>query len=36
MSTGSPVKRRVERLLLGGLMSAAAYLLDRRLRKLRL
>jgi len=28
------VKVRVERLLLGGLMSAVAFLLDRRLRKL--
>jgi hypothetical protein len=28
------VKVRIERLLLGGLMSAAAFLLDRRLRKL--
>jgi hypothetical protein len=35
MSTHLPVKRRVERFLLGGLMTAAAYLLDRRLRKLR-
>jgi hypothetical protein len=26
---------RVERMLLGGLMSAVAFLLDRRLRKLR-
>jgi hypothetical protein len=28
------VKVRVERLLLGGLMSAVVFLLDRRLRKL--
>jgi hypothetical protein len=28
------VKMRIERLLLGGLMSAVALLLDRRLRKL--
>ena len=28
------MKRRVERLLLGALMSALAFLLDRRLRKL--
>jgi len=28
------VKVRVERALLGGLMSAVAFLLDRRLRKL--
>jgi hypothetical protein len=28
------VKNRMERLLLGGLMSAVAFLLDRRLRKL--
>jgi hypothetical protein len=28
------VKRRLERGLLGGLMSALAFLLDRRLRKL--
>jgi hypothetical protein len=28
------VKVRIERLLLGGLMSAVALLLDRRLRKL--
>jgi len=28
------LKRRVERVLLGGLMSALALLLDRRLRKL--
>jgi hypothetical protein len=28
------VRVRVERLLLGGLMSAVAFLLDRRLRKL--
>jgi hypothetical protein len=28
------VKVRVERVLLGGLMSAVAFLLDRRLRKL--
>jgi hypothetical protein len=27
-------KVRIERLLLGGLMSAVAFLLDRRLRKL--
>jgi hypothetical protein len=29
------MKVRIERLLLGGLMSAVAFLLDRRLRKLR-
>jgi hypothetical protein len=29
------VTLRVERLLLGGLMSAVAFLLDRRLRKLK-
>jgi hypothetical protein len=28
------LKVRIERLLLGGLMSAVAFLLDRRLRKL--
>jgi hypothetical protein len=28
------VKVRIERLLLGGLMSTVAFLLDRRLRKL--
>jgi hypothetical protein len=28
------VRVRIERLLLGGLMSAVAFLLDRRLRKL--
>jgi hypothetical protein len=28
------VRLRIERLLLGGLMSAVAFLLDRRLRKL--
>jgi hypothetical protein len=29
------VRKRLERLLLGGLMSAVAFLLDRRLRKAR-
>jgi hypothetical protein len=29
-----PVKLRIERVLLGGLMSGVAFLLDRRLRKL--
>jgi hypothetical protein len=29
-----PMRVRVERVLLGGLMSAVAFLLDRRLRKL--
>jgi hypothetical protein len=29
------VRRRLERILLGGLMSVVAFLLDRRLRKLR-
>jgi hypothetical protein len=28
------VKRRLERIVLGGLMGALAFLLDRRLRKL--
>jgi hypothetical protein len=31
---GRRLKVRVERVLLGGLMSAVAFLLDRRLRKL--
>jgi hypothetical protein len=31
---GSVVRARVERALLGGLMAALAFLLDRRLRKL--
>jgi hypothetical protein len=31
---GARLKRRAERVLLGGLMSALAFLLDRRLRKL--
>jgi hypothetical protein len=30
----APVKARLERILLGGLMSAVAFLLDRRLRNL--
>ena len=29
------MKVRIERLLLGGMMSAVAFLLDRRLRKLK-
>ena len=34
MAASRPLKVRFERLLLGGLMSAVAFLLDRRLRKL--
>jgi hypothetical protein len=34
MEGSCAVKVRIERLLLGGLMSAVALLLDRRLRKL--
>ena len=33
--TGVGVKRRLERLVLGWVMAAAAYLLDRRLRRVR-
>jgi hypothetical protein len=29
------MRRRLERIILGGLMSVVAFLLDRRLRKLR-
>jgi hypothetical protein len=34
MASSRPLRVRFERLLLGGLMSAVALLLDRRLRKL--